>query len=419
MSACTLLSRTPMLPRHRNRSSSLFPCCSVLKLSVVGPAALHPLNTVLANRLDRIVVFQAFATATVMRQGCRSSTDALDRWAPEAGASKEEMLRMLKGCHALEELDLSAIGLTDCEAETLAAAMYGATPTSNTPEDYCPDNMSREAYFESLEPIDRVRCELSDPNNSPKLRWQSDAGSGPGQLRMTLTELRLEHNEISFRAMHALTVPIAESFRLTRLELGGNPLGEGGAWALCNALAAGPRESLRTLGLGESDLGPQGMAALAPALRRLQNLSDLDLNANRLTARGATSLARGLRSCTSLVSLSLNFNFLGRDGAQTMAPLLASQESMTNLDLSFNDIGIGGAAALVEAMRSRDKLGLVRLDLSKNTLGARGAGELSPLFRCSASTLQYIGLKFNGLGQQHSAMIQCQVPRARVDILEM
>jgi len=126
MSACTLLSRTPMLPRHRNRSSSLFPCCSVLKLSVVGPAALHPLNTVLANRLDRIVVFQAFATATVMRQGCRSSTDALDRWAPEAGASKEEMLRMLKGCHALEELDLSAIGLTDCEAETLAAAMYGA-----------------------------------------------------------------------------------------------------------------------------------------------------------------------------------------------------------------------------------------------------------------------------------------------------
>lgn len=385
----------------------------------MGPAALPPLNSVLANRFDRIVVFQAFATAAVMRQGCRSSSDALDRWAPEEGERKKEMMKMLKGCHALEELDLSAIGLTDCEAETLAAAMFGATPTAKRTEEYCPAHISREAYFESLDPIDRVRCELSDPNNSPKLRWQSDEGSGPGQLRMVLSELRLEHNEISFKGVHALTAPLAESFGLTRLELGGNPLGEAGAFALCNALAAGPRTSLRTLGLGESDLGPEGMAALAPALRRLQHLSDLDLNANRLTARGATSLARGLRSCTSLVSLSLNFNFLGRDGAQTMAPLLASQGSLTNLDLSFNDIGVGGVTALVDSTRSRENWGLVRLDLSKNTLGLQGARELSPLLRRTASTLQYVGLKFNGLGQHHSAMIQCQVPRARVDVLEM
>jgi Ran GTPase-activating protein (RanGAP) involved in mRNA processing and transport len=236
-----------------------------------------------------------------------------------------------------------------------------------------------------------------------------------------LKVLRLEHNGLGGEGICSLSKPIALFHGLTILQLGANRIGQhntAGAAALSRALAQGPAPSLRVLGLGENNLGPEGLQVLAPALRALRSLQHLDLNANRLAAKGATTLAEAMGSCSSLTTLALNFNFLGEDGIKSMAPVLGAQLSLTNLDISFNDIGPAGVEALVEGLANERHQGFVRLDLAKNTLGAKGANLLFPLLRRSASTLSYVCLKFNGLGQQHAAMVKCQVPRAQVQVLE-
>ena len=205
---------------------------------------------------------------------------------------------------------------------------------------------------------------------------------------------------------------------LRSLGLSGNRLGTMGAAALAWALSKGPAPSLRVLRLGENDLGPDGMAALVPGLTSLESLQELNLNANRLTVRGATSLAEALHTCTSLSSLALNFNFLDEQGTRSLAPVLGGLASLTDLDLSFNDMGPGGVSALVEGFSNDNHVGFVRLDLAKNTLGAQGACALFPLLARSATSLAYVSLKFNGLGQQHVAMLNCLVPHARLEVLE-
>jgi Ran GTPase-activating protein (RanGAP) involved in mRNA processing and transport len=165
------------------------------------------------------------------------------------------------------------------------------------------------------------------------------------------------------------------------------------------------------------------MGALEGALLSLHELRLLDLNGNRLTARGATNLAEGLRLCSTLTTLALNFNFLGAEGAQSMTPVFSAQHALTDLDLSFNDMGPAGVRALVQGLApeeegDRIQLALVHLDLSKNTLGARGAAELFPLLRRCATTVETVSLRCNGLGQQYAAMVNCQVPRATVHVLE-
>lgn len=384
-----------------------------MMLSVVGPAALSSLASLLSSRLDRLVAVRTFANASIMGQGGRSAVDPLDRWGDDKSECKRALLEILRGSPFLQELDLTAIGMKECEAVDLAAALYGKSLLD------LPGAWRQQDRQQSEDLSDGMCRQAEDPVCAwiQKLRGGNEWGFG--QPQVSLTTLKLEHNDLSVRAVRALMVPVTDMRNLTRLEMGGNRLDEQGASALCQALTGGPRLTLKVLGLGDCDLGPAGVAALAPALRRLTNLSDLDLNANRLTARGGTSLSRSLRSCTSLVALTVNFNFLGKEGTQALAPLLGAQESLTNLDMSFNDMGPSGAAVLVEAFKRRDHVALVRLDLSKNTLGARGANELFPLMRRLGPTLQYLGLKFNGLGQQHSAIINCQVPRARVEVVDL
>ena len=120
-----------------------------------------------------------------------------------------------------------------------------------------------------------------------------------------------------------------------------------------------------------------------------------------------------------LTELELNFNFLEEQGTRSLAPVLGAHASLTALDLSFNDMGPEGIRALVEGLANDKHVGFVRLDLSKNSLGTIGAHALLPLLERNATTLEYVCLKFNGLGQQHAAKVNCLAPRARVEVLEL
>ena len=397
-------------------------CDRVLLLSVAGPSPLPFLLRVLSSprgapassRLNRIVSLTVGGRA----------------WAAGQETTTVLLERVVRDCHELEELALTDVGLAHGGAEVLAAALRGShhhragEPLVPRPHAWAGAAASPAAmppggrWGEEEEEEDKY----APANARPGVDAEVDLCEGrewtQGVLHARLKHLRLERNGLAGGPGMSSLAKTIGLMSLCTLELGGNRLGSTGAVALACALEKAPAPSLALLGLAENDLGPEGMRALGPTLSQLQSLARLNLNANRLMAAGAVHLADALRSCASLSAIDLNFNFLEQQGAQSLAPVLGAQTGLTALDLSFNDIGPEGMHALVESMVNEQHVGFVRLDLSKNTLGAAGANALFPLLGRNATTLEQVCLKFNGLGQQHAAMVNCLVPRANVEVLE-
>jgi hypothetical protein len=351
----------------------------VLLLSIGGPSPLPFLLRVLHGRFDRVV--------SLAVGGCA------DCWADQRQALLD---RVICECTELEELTLTDVGLAQGGgAEALAAALRGSNREGLAGED---DGQRQNWRTGGADKEDTPTPAHTRPEVHPDFVLLERNGLSGGMLPLAKT-IALLH--------------------LRTLELGGNRLGSTGASALACALLKAPSRSLSVLGLAENDLGPEGMCALQPALCGLQSLVHLNLNANRLMAAGASHLADALRALTTLTSLELNFNFLEEQGTRSLAPVLGAQPSLTTLDLGFNDMGPEGIHALVEGLANDKHVGFVRLDLSKNSLGTVGAHALLPLLGRNATTLEYVCLKFNGLGQQHAAKVNCLAPGARVEVLEL
>jgi len=103
----------------------------VLKLAIQGPSVLPAVHRVLNHRFDRIVSLQVGPPSGSMTRNAKL-------WADEWRAEKELLLNsMLRECCAVEELELSAVGLTDREAGTLAAALRGLSQDDVSNPDSC------------------------------------------------------------------------------------------------------------------------------------------------------------------------------------------------------------------------------------------------------------------------------------------
>ena len=383
----------------------------VLLLSVGGPSPLPFLLRVLHGRFDRLVSLAVGGRA--------------DCWADQRQTLLDSVVCE---CTELEELTLTDVGLAQGGgAEALAAALRGSDREGLAGEEVSSDlsSLCQHGRTGGADREDTPTPAHTRPGVHPdfvplektRVIGPTTERSRGGAVHARLKHLRLERNGLS-GGMLPLAKTIA-LLHLRTLELGGNRLGSTGASALACALLKAPSRSLSVLGLAENDLGPDGMCALRPALCGLQSLVHLNLNANRLMAAGAFHLADALRALTTLTALELNFNFLEEQGTRSLAPVLGAHASLTALDLSFNDMGPEGIRALVEGLANDKHVGFVRLDLSKNSLGTIGAHALLPLLERNATTLEYVCLKFNGLGQQHAAKVNCLAPRARVEVLEL
>ena len=108
-------------------------------------------------------------------------------------------------------------------------------------------------------------------------------------------------------AVAALAAALAGNTTLVTLQLDVNSVGDEGAQALAELLAA-PRCGLRTLHLNGNRIGAAGAAALAGALRRNTTLQHLSLGGNNIGVAGATVLADALQGNRTLVSLSMEGN---------------------------------------------------------------------------------------------------------------
>lgn len=160
---------------------------------------------------------------------------------------------------------------------------------------------------------------------------------------------------------------LADPPTFTKLDLGSNRLTADHITRLVSAPALARVEELD---LGDNNLGPDGLAALAAA--RLPHLRSLHLMRTRARDEGVRSLA-GAEFLGELRSLSLGGNNLPPAAAAALAesPLVAN---LRVLDLRENRIGERGAQHLA---RSRHLKNLIALDLSSNQMEDAGAFALA------------------------------------------
>jgi hypothetical protein len=156
---------------------------------------------------------------------------------------------------------------------------------------------------------------------------------------------------------------VATITNLISLKLGGNQIGDVGAFAIARLA------NLSSLDLEANHIGPEGARAIAD----LTGLTSLELGGNRIGDEGALAIA-GL---TKLISLDLWNSNIGDKGARALATLT----NLTSLTLWNNSIDDDGADAIGELSK------LVNLDLEGNTIGGNGARSLLNIWADSETAL--------------------------------
>ncbi|KDO20807.1 hypothetical protein SPRG_13623 [Saprolegnia parasitica CBS 223.65] len=120
------------------------------------------------------------------------------------------------------------------------------------------------------------------------------------------------------------------------------------------------------LSLIHTQLGDEGLLALASALPRCTRLQRLVLVQQGCTDVGAAALAAHLP--LTLETLDLSSNVIGCDGASALASAIRAHLKV--LRLGFNQMGLGGAIAFSEVMRQTEHM--TWLGLQVNPIGADG-----------------------------------------------
>ncbi|KAM6408115.1 LOW QUALITY PROTEIN: NACHT, LRR and PYD domains-containing protein 3-like [Rhynochetos jubatus] len=167
-----------------------------------------------------------------------------------------------------------------------------------------------------------------------------------------------------------LTATLGSVPGLAQLDLGDNPLGDGGLRELCGALLA--PGGLQKLWLWRCRLMEASCGALATVLPHTPSLTELHLGDNELGAGGSRSLSQGLRDpACRLQTLSLWQSRLSGACGEDLCATLGASRSLRHLDLSQNLLGDRSVRQLCAALGQPScvlqRLWLTQSGLSKET----------------------------------------------------
>jgi hemoglobin-like flavoprotein/Leucine-rich repeat (LRR) protein len=201
--------------------------------------------------------------------------------------------------------------------------------------------------------------------------------------RLRVTRLHLRGCELSGRAVGE----ILDAGRLRFIDISRNSIGAEGAEALSGATGLADIEELR---MAETDLGADGVSMLV-ASPNLGRLHSLDLSSSLLQDAGVTALVAAAPRLSRLERLALDDDELGPDAAEALSvsPLAARLES---LSLCHNRLGDVGAETIA---RGPSWHALRSLALAGNQIGRSGASALYSATRMA--TVQRLDLAHNAL----------------------
>jgi Ran GTPase-activating protein (RanGAP) involved in mRNA processing and transport len=225
-----------------------------------------------------------------------------------------------------------------------------------------------------------------------------------------LVLLDQSHCSLTIAAIKLLTVALQTKFcSLTTLKLNDNFLGKDGGKALGEAFAF--NTSLKVVDVERTDLGNEGVAALATGLKQndtlmFVHLGDVTAQASTLAIVAEAVERRPGRKvfCPDLDIWRLGNGFytgetvnlsnvsLGSTRIETLAGMVAASTTLLAIVVSGCDLGDGGVETLLRALRSN--ISVTTVDLSNNNMSDSGARDLATTLEKS-TTLRTISLRGN------------------------
>ncbi|KAM6473285.1 NACHT, LRR and PYD domains-containing protein 3-like isoform 1-T2 [Liasis olivaceus] len=202
---------------------------------------------------------------------------------------------------------------------------------------------------------------------------------GPGRFRQLLpgflksSEIQLNRCGLPPAACRDFTSIAMTSARLTRLDLGENPLGDSGLSHLCEWLLE-PTCRLQSLRLPSCNLTAAICEPLARVLESSRALLELNLAENPLGDGGVRQLCQALKHPSSrLQRLILHSCGLTAGSCEDLASVLETSKSLLELNLGDNSLGDEGVRQLCKGLWKRhcrlQKLTLTTGLLNQNTKG--------------------------------------------------
>ena len=180
-----------------------------------------------------------------------------------------------------------------------------------------------------------------------------------------LEKFYLLDTQMGEEGVAALAHSLKHVTRLSELDLSCNPLGHGIS-ELAKHLHSVPY--LKQLNLDETKMGEEGVTALAHSLKYVTRLRELDLSYNSL-GHGVSEVAKHLQSVPHLKELHLRDTQMGEEEVTALAHSLKYVTQLSDLDLSKNPLG-HGISVLAEQLHSVSYL--TRLKLNDTKMGQEG-----------------------------------------------
>jgi len=156
------------------------------------------------------------------------------------------------------------------------------------------------------------------------------------------------------------------------------------------------------LDLCKQDLGPEGAALVARALRDNHVITSLLLGADHLGDDGATAIAHLVAANETVSTIFLACNVVGERGARSVATGIGSRKTTRALWMKRNPIGEGGTLALAAALG--EARALRTLDVAQTGLAGKSARALGVAI-ASHPSLERLYLSGNDLGCDDVAWI--------------
>ena len=238
----------------------------------------------------------------------------------------------------------------------------------------------------------------------------------------TLSVLLLDDNNItSHRHLTQFCVSLYENTTLTELSLSKNAIGDEGATELAEALFEN-RTTMRVLHLSECGIGSEGVDLLAHSLIYNRSLISLDLSKNPL-GPGAVRFGEALGTNTVLRTLDLHRCLdLEEEGFRMVCEgLMQPTSALTALDISYYRPGVapdsnGHGADYLSQMLTHNRA-LTFLDFSLGGVGNEGAALLAAALRVN-TTLRSLFLVFNGILNEGARQL-ADALRVNVSLLQL
>ncbi|XP_073163554.1 protein NLRC5 isoform X3 [Lepidochelys kempii] len=278
----------------------------------------------------------------------------------------------LQQCHAIEELNLSSLGLDDTAIRMLVPGLH------------------------KMPLLKRLLLNNNSIGNEGCSRLAEALKNAPH-----MEEINLSHNKIEHVGLEKIATLLPEMQNLKKVNLSSNSIGPAGGETLAEALAH--CRHVEELLLARNHVGDKTAARLSLSLPSMGHLQILHLQSNNIGSLGGTPLAKGLVECQQLEEINLSENSFGEGTLRTLSEGLPRFTRLRKIELKFcgisdgvskhlalgfsrcpvieeiilswNSLGDEGALELATVLPRMARLRM--LDLDKNRIAARGAKKLA------------------------------------------